>query len=1003
MSSFVAIAFNSSFNSNSNSGLTKIINTKDAQKILPFILFFTCLGLVAQKSSISGKVIDSETKEPLISAYVLLGENLGAVTDFDGNYTVEVENGVYQIMVSYVGYEDQTKDVEINGPTSLDFEMVSQAFLKEVVVTADIAKERETPVAFSTISPIQLQQELASQDLPMVLNSTPGVYATNQGGGDGEARVSIRGFNQRNVAVLLDGIPVNDMENGRVFWSNWFGLDLVTKTMQVQRGLGASKLAIPSVGGTINILTKGIDSKRNIALKQEVGVNGFTRTTLGYNSGRFANNWGVSAALSYKQGNGWVDGNFTKGFFYYLKVEKEFKKHLFSLSGFGAPQRHGQRSFKVPIKTVDAKFARDLFTGTDEQYNLILSKGQLRDEINDITADPIALQDQELLAQLRSNLEAVDGELLTMGVVNDEGNFDFNSNLVQSFIDTTGAGNFGYRHNQHANTLNGEIYNTRQNEYFKPQFSFRHSWSPTNKFFLSNVAYLSIGRGSGIAPTDSDIFLVSGQTNGVNLDIQRGYDLNQANGGSAYVMRSSVNNHFWYGLLSTARYSINELWTVSGGIDLRRYEGDHYRKVNNLLGAEYFEEAEEVRQLQVGDQYGYDYKGLVDWGGLFSLLEYSDSKVSAFLNLSGSSIGFGAESPYKYSVPTVENDSTVYLQNPYQVVTVDGVEYSADSPGATTQSLDTKWILGGTVKVGASYKLDKKNSVFANAGYLTKAQPFNRIILVNRFRDSQMTFFSDIQNEKITAIEAGYHFKSTKFAANVNAYRTSWENKPVENPPPVNDPERCDPTDIECDFKTQLNIQGINALHQGVEFDFAYKLHKMLTLEGLVSIGDWRWNSDAAVTNPNDASEIIYEFDATGVKVGDAAQTQLSGMVNFKPVKRGYLKVRGTYFGDNYSDFDPDGLQGDNARRQSWKMPNYVILDFHTGYGFKIDDKYKINWRFSILNLLNTRYITDAQNNDPFVISNPEHFFDVGTYGGGSASAHFGQGIRWNTSLKIQF
>ena len=75
--------------------------------------------------------------------------------------------------------------------------------------------------------------------MPTLLNSTPGVYTTQQGGGDGDVRINIRGFSQRNVvAVMIDGIPMNDMENGWVYWSNWFGLDAITASMQVQRGLG---------------------------------------------------------------------------------------------------------------------------------------------------------------------------------------------------------------------------------------------------------------------------------------------------------------------------------------------------------------------------------------------------------------------------------------------------------------------------------------------------------------------------------------------------------------------------------------------------------------------------------------------------------------------------------------------------------------------------------------------------------------------------------------------
>jgi outer membrane cobalamin receptor len=132
----------------------------------------------------------------------------------------------------------------------------------------------------------------------MILNSTPGVYATQSGGGDGDARITIRGFNQRNVAVMIDGIPVNDMENGWVYWSNWFGLDAVTSNIQVQRGLGASKIAIPSVGGTMNILTKGTGNKSGGTIKQELGSFGKLRTSLGYNTGKLKNGWGLTLSGS---------------------------------------------------------------------------------------------------------------------------------------------------------------------------------------------------------------------------------------------------------------------------------------------------------------------------------------------------------------------------------------------------------------------------------------------------------------------------------------------------------------------------------------------------------------------------------------------------------------------------------------------------------------------------------------------------------------------------------
>jgi outer membrane cobalamin receptor len=122
--------------------------------------------------------------------------------------------------------------------------------------------DETTPVAYTNVSKEEMEVRLGSQDIPMILNTTPSVYATQQGGGAGDARINVRGFNQRNVAVMINGVPQNDMENGWVYWSNWDGMADVTSNVQVQRGLGASNLAVASVGGTINVRSSAADMEK---------------------------------------------------------------------------------------------------------------------------------------------------------------------------------------------------------------------------------------------------------------------------------------------------------------------------------------------------------------------------------------------------------------------------------------------------------------------------------------------------------------------------------------------------------------------------------------------------------------------------------------------------------------------------------------------------------------------------------------------------------------------
>ena len=216
-------------------------DTNMIKYFLILLSVFNVFGLSAQ-TTLTGKVSDATTGEFLIGATIVYGKGMGTATDVDGNYSLELQPGERNIQVSYVGYKEINQLLYIKGKSQIiDFKLKT-ILLNEVQVVADIARDRETPVAFSTIPLKKISEELASQDIPMILNSTPGVYATQTGGGDGDARITIRGFNQRNVAVMIDGIPVNDMENGWVYWSNWFGLDAVTSNIQVQRGLGASKL-----------------------------------------------------------------------------------------------------------------------------------------------------------------------------------------------------------------------------------------------------------------------------------------------------------------------------------------------------------------------------------------------------------------------------------------------------------------------------------------------------------------------------------------------------------------------------------------------------------------------------------------------------------------------------------------------------------------------------------------------------------------------------------------
>lgn len=921
------------------------------------ILLFSFLAALAfsafgQKQTVSGVVKDSFLGETVVGANVVIkGTLTGVATDIEGKFTMLLDPGKYTLQVSYVGYSPVSQDIEVtNKPLNLTFKMETLV-LDEISIVGDVARSRETPVAFTTLLPAKIEERLSGQDIPMLLNKTPGVYATQQGGGDGDARITIRGFSQRNVAVMLDGIPVNDMENGWVYWSNWFGLDAVTRSIQVQRGLGASKLALPSVGGTMNILTKGIENNRSLSIEQAIDNQGKLTTNLGYTSGKLNNGWGVTLAGAFKKGDGWVDQTNVTAWFFFAKIDKRWGNHITSITGFGAPQTHKQRSYKRSIADYDTEYAAE--HGVDSaDFPEIRNMG---------------ISYNQHWGYLKRNAQ------------------QWNSDSTARIINPDAT---------------REVQNEMTNTYFKPQFSLRDSWNVNDRLTVSNTLYLSLGTGGGEGPRNSlkntnlitsadvennpDVFLSDeiGQINWQGMYNQNSGPTNSGFGmvypinttysdklyySTNYLVQSN-NNHRWYGLLSSFSYKINDQFDFSGGLDLRSYKAEHYMEITDLLGGDYAIDKNDKRVdyvanpmmavRHVGDKVYYYDDGLVNWGGVFTQLEYKTGLFSSFVNLTASVSG------YK------KNDHYGNLES------------------------DWKYKPGFTFKTGANYNLSERSNVFINLGYLSKTKDFKYY-----FKGYSAVFQPDslTKNEKVKALELGYAYTSKKFSANLNTYYTKWQNKPTNQvkgkyEDPISGTEGY----------TYGDIPGMDALHIGVELDFVYKILTNLDFQGLISLGNWEWdkkidNLQMYFTDTNEPAN-TFSFDATGIHVGDAAQTQLGASLRYEPIKGLYIEGGTTYFDRYYADFNPEECTDDLGNPvESWRIPAYMLLDFHTGYRFKLNalDKFGFTLKFNMLNVLNTVYVSDARNNDTY-IQQPFSTFDAR-----SASVFMGAGRQFSASLKI--
>jgi len=597
--------------------------------------------------------------------------------------------------------------------------------LEEVVVSSrviDVAKERETPIAVSTISAQEVLLKVGNQEFPEIMNKTPGVYATKQGGGYGDSRISLRGFDQRNTSFLINGQPVNDMENGWVYWSNWQGLTDVTSNIQIQRGLGATSLAVPSVGGTVSIFTKSAEKVEGGSLTQMVGNDGYIKTTAIYNTGVNDKGWSSSYLLTKWQGNGYIYNTSGEGWTYFAAVgyTPEGSAHSLNLSVLGAGQWHHQRDVWVSIRDYQ-NFGEE---GIDRRWNS--NGGTLNGEEYSLRRNfynkPLATfnWDWDITSKIELNTSLY-GSAGRGGGTGPRGNnyrnstldiLPFQKDLTEHYLEN-GRG---------ARDANGFI-------------NF-------DALVAENVASTDIYTGA-LASRFSDSRIGSNgfRDDGVNR--------------STLVRRASMNSHDWVGAISKIKFKGDKL-TYSLGVDLRNYKGYHYRVLNDLMGLDgYYSTGNKNSAGQIietlveaspfkntgikGPKIDFYNVGLVGWQGVNGMVEYTGSDITAVLQVGLSNQSFQREDLF-------------------------------DQPGLPLSEVAN--VGGGYLKGGANYNFSEKSNVFFNAGYISRQPNFDAV-----FPNYANIVNPELQNEEITSFELGYGYIGSALKLNVNVYSTNWGNR----------------------------------------------------------------------------------------------------------------------------------------------------------------------------------------------------------------------------------
>ena len=880
-------------------------------RILASLLIFSLTAFISAQMTVSGTVTDAATGAALSGANVVVdGTNNGAAADANGAFTINnVPNGA-TLTASMIGYADAS----MSAAGTVNFRLSGSALeMTGLEVIASRADER-TPVAYTNVTAADMEARLGSQDLPMALNTTPSVYATQQGGGAGDARINVRGFNQRNVAVMINGVPQNDMENGWVYWSNWDGVADASHSVQMQRGLSAVNLATPSIGGTMNIITNPASQERGGKFKQELGAGSFLKTTINYNTGLMGN-LAVSANLVRKTGEGVIDKTWTDAWAYYLGASYQMNEtNRFELYAVGAPQRHGQNLYKQNIASYSQELAGDT--------------------------------------------EGYDGTSFTAGE-------KFETEAGRNFNQNWGPVNSDYKGKQYwymygegglfgggtVDRHSPDFLNERENFFHKPLVNLNHYLTINDQMRLNSILYWSGGSGGGTGTYGSvKRFIAEGAAdqdaawwssspwtwdwngeiaeNSSNIDSTWSLTENASTG----ILRNSINRQNTIGAISKLNYDLNEDIKLQFGLDWRTAGIEHAREVRDLLGGDYYvdtadDNAPDGKKVGLGDIIAYWNETTVDWLGFFGQGSYNSGPISAY--------GMAGFSQISY---TYQDHFTV----------ADAVVDHGDP------------ITAMQFKGGAMYDLNNNISLFANYGLVEKPPIMDNVIYYDG------TVASDPANEKFTSLEGGVNYRAGNMSVKAGYYMTNWKDRNLTKSVTTGQGSSGD-TDV-------IFLTGVNQDHSGLELQASMQVIDMLRLDASLGMGTWKFVSDATGNyqeyTDSGAVQTTYTYALKDLYVGDMPQTGMSFGATLTPISGLSVQALFNYYDKNYSDWSPGAREVDSGgeadREQVWMAPSYSKLNLHVNFDLTDMTGMPITAFAHVFNALDDVYVQDAVDHSQY-------------------------------------
>lgn len=771
-------------------------------------------------------------------------------------------------------------------------------------------KQDNASASVVVISQVELEGDEESADISGILQSSRDIFVSTAGYTFGPARFKIRGYDSDNSTVSMNGVSLNDMESGNVYWSSWGGLNDAFRNSEVLNGITSSLYSYGGIGGATNMEVRASSYSPTVKLTYSSLNRSYNnRLMFTYATGLMKNGWAVTFSGSKR----WAQEAYTKGtsydaYSYFLSVEKKLnEKHSIGLIGYGAPNKRGMSSAVV-------QEAYDL--SGDNFYNPYWG-----------------YQNGEVRNSRISNYHK------PMIILTHYWTIDEKSKLTTSASYLFGRGG--------GTALNWYYGNDPRPDYYRNLPSYYEQSNPDYAAQLTNLwqndeSYRQLDWDQ-FYQANSDEWSIVENANGVTGNTISGRKSN-------FIVEDRRNDTKKINLTSIYNSRINDDITLTAGVDLSNFKGSRYTVVDDLLGGDFYLDVNKFaerdfadpnmsqsdlnnpnRVVKVGDIFGYHYTSNINKYMAWAQMAFEYQKMDYFV---------AANVSYDQFWRTGHMKTGLFPEDSY-----------GDS--------DKNNFLNYGIKGGATYKITGRHFLSGHLAYQTRSPQFRDAYLSARTRDQ---IVDNLTNEKISSADVNYVIRYPKFNARLSAYYTqftdqTWSRSFYHE---------------ELQTFVNYNMTGVNQRNMGLEFGAEAEVLTGLKLNLVAAFGEYIYNSRpvSTITSDNSRQELANRtVYLKNYYVGGMPQTAISAGINYKTSSYWFFGFDANYFDGNYLPLNPDRRTAEavagispsyptyDAILSQEKLPSAITLDASIGKSWRIDYKYFINVNLSVNNILNNKEI----------------------------------------------